>query len=737
MNKLKLFIMALLFCSHLFAASIGGTVTNANTGEAIEGVTIELMSVMEDSSAKPVIYETQSAADGTYLFSDVAVGYYYLTIYETQEYEGFYSQELFDIKENSVISNFDIQLVPIDNTNELVTLSGYVWASDSSSGAMDSTGVVPVYPATIELSSLADSGVTSYKIENNPDGSYRIENVKSGLYSITCTADGYPTQVIYDFPLYDTETYLDIWMTSAPEPVFGVVSGRVVFDEDGTPASDVLVELIPAEGFYGFNNYTYTDNQGYYSVEAIPGSYYLSCTSFSPFSGFDSTAFDSTGYNYYQEFYDNAHSISEASLIEVVQNDTITSLDFGIPKVNKMGKIRIAGTVYDADGHPLEGATVQVWPDGGYINYNPGEDSLGCGAETDANGQYSISFDNSKFYAFSAVVSAQKDGYKVEFYHEKSDFYQADPISLYGQTDIENIDFTLDADTVSYHNSISGQISTGEATHPEMAFVISFNLNTNDIYFTSVAQDGTYRFEQITSGQYIVLFVASGFIPEFYEDAYTWENATPIDVSGDISGIDAILDTVFPDSSLGHVAGNVTDQNDNPVNGVLMVAKNSMEKIVGYDFTSSSGSYNISGLGNGTYTVVASKVEYESESQTVHSDLSVNTTTLNNIKIMPKATAIEDQSTTLLPTTNILDANYPNPFNPTTTIQYKLAHKGRVQLVVYTSTGQKVHTCEKASQDAGVHQVRFNAKGLASGVYFYTLMVDGKIVNTRKMLLLR
>ncbi len=737
MNKLKLFTVVLFLCSHLFAASIGGTVTNANTGEAIEGVTIELMSVMDDSSANPVIYETQSASDGKYLFSDIVAGYYQLNIYETQEYEAFYCEELFDIKENSVINDFDIQLVPINKNGDLVSLNGYVWASDSSSGVMDSTGVHPVYPATIELISLADSALTSYTVENNPDGSYRIENITPGMYSVTCSADGYPTQVISDFPLYDTETYLDIWMSTSPDPIFGVVSGRVVFDEEGTPAPDVLVELIPADGYYGFNNYTYTDEQGYYSVEAVPGSYYLSCTSFTPAFGYDSTAFDSAGYNYYQEFYDNVHSISEATLIKVVKNDTVANLDFGIPKVNKMGEINITGTVYDAEGQPLEGASVQVWLDGGCINYNSPEDSLECGTMTDANGRYSITFDNSIFYAFNAVVSAQKDGYKIEFYQEKNDFYQADPIPLYNQTQITNIDFTLDVDTVSYQNSISGQLFTEDATPPDMAFVISFNLNTSDLYFTGVAQDGTYRFEQVTSGQYIVLFVASGFIPEFYEDAYTWEEATPVNVSGDVTGINATLETVMPDSSLGHVAGNVTDQNNKPVNGVLMVAKNSMGKIVGYDFTSSSGSYNINGLGNGTYTVVASKVEYASESQTIRSDLSVNATTLNNIKITQKATAIEGPVTKLLPAANSLDANYPNPFNPTTTIRYRLAHKGKVRLTVYASTGQRIYTWAETSQDAGVHQVRFNAKGLASGIYFYTLMVDGKLVNTRKMLLVR
>ncbi|MFN3561036.1 MAG: T9SS type A sorting domain-containing protein, partial [Chloroherpetonaceae bacterium] len=83
-----------------------------------------------------------------------------------------------------------------------------------------------------------------------------------------------------------------------------------------------------------------------------------------------------------------------------------------------------------------------------------------------------------------------------------------------------------------------------------------------------------------------------------------------------------------------------------------------------------------------------------------------------------------------------LAQNYPNPFNPTTTISYQLPTASFVKLEVYDALGRKVSTLVNERKGAGVHQVNFNATGLASGTYFYKLQADGK-VETRKMMLVK
>ena len=83
-----------------------------------------------------------------------------------------------------------------------------------------------------------------------------------------------------------------------------------------------------------------------------------------------------------------------------------------------------------------------------------------------------------------------------------------------------------------------------------------------------------------------------------------------------------------------------------------------------------------------------------------------------------------------------LEQNYPNPFNPTTGVGYQLAVASSVRLVVYDLLGREVAVLVNEPKAPGSYSVRFDATGLASGVYLYRL-TTGRYVETRKMLLLR
>jgi hypothetical protein len=84
-----------------------------------------------------------------------------------------------------------------------------------------------------------------------------------------------------------------------------------------------------------------------------------------------------------------------------------------------------------------------------------------------------------------------------------------------------------------------------------------------------------------------------------------------------------------------------------------------------------------------------------------------------------------------------LDVNYPNPFNPSTVIQFDLPKPGIVSLKVYNVSGQEVATLvDNEAYEAGQYAKTFNASGLVSGVYFYRLQA-GEFTKTRKMVLMR
>ncbi len=78
--------------------------------------------------------------------------------------------------------------------------------------------------------------------------------------------------------------------------------------------------------------------------------------------------------------------------------------------------------------------------------------------------------------------------------------------------------------------------------------------------------------------------------------------------------------------------------------------------------------------------------------------------------------------------------NYPNPFNPTTAIRYSLPTRSHIVLTVFNMLGQEVAKLVNADMDAGYHEVHFDGRNLASGVYFYRMQAGGH-VETKKLFL--
>ncbi len=88
------------------------------------------------------------------------------------------------------------------------------------------------------------------------------------------------------------------------------------------------------------------------------------------------------------------------------------------------------------------------------------------------------------------------------------------------------------------------------------------------------------------------------------------------------------------------------------------------------------------------------------------------------------------------PVNYILSQNYPNPFNPSTTINFTIPQSGFTQLKVFASDGSEVANVVSKNLKAGTYNVSFNAKNLASGVYFYSLK-SGDFNSVKKMMLLK
>lgn len=99
-------------------------------------------------------------------------------------------------------------------------------------------------------------------------------------------------------------------------------------------------------------------------------------------------------------------------------------------------------------------------------------------------------------------------------------------------------------------------------------------------------------------------------------------------------------------------------------------------------------------------------------------------------------TEVDSDNNIAIPNKYNLFQNFPNPFNPATTIKYSIPESGSVKIKIYDLLGSEIKTLINEFQPAGAHSINFDSYGLTSGVYFYVLQVN-EFIQSKKMLLLK
>ncbi len=105
------------------------------------------------------------------------------------------------------------------------------------------------------------------------------------------------------------------------------------------------------------------------------------------------------------------------------------------------------------------------------------------------------------------------------------------------------------------------------------------------------------------------------------------------------------------------------------------------------------------------------------------------------------ASGIDESDLSNIPTSFELEQNFPNPFNPTTSIKFGLPTKSHVSITVYNLLGQEITSLVNEELSAGTHTTEWNGRDksnteVASGIYFYKL-IAGDFVDTKKMMLVK
>jgi hypothetical protein len=102
---------------------------------------------------------------------------------------------------------------------------------------------------------------------------------------------------------------------------------------------------------------------------------------------------------------------------------------------------------------------------------------------------------------------------------------------------------------------------------------------------------------------------------------------------------------------------------------------------------------------------------------------------------------LNTQTLAFIPNKFSLKQNFPNPFNPVTTLRYDLPENGHVNITIYDMLGRQVKTLINQIQDAGYRSVIWDAtddygKPVSAGIYLYQIQA-GDFIQTRKMVLLK
>lgn len=152
--------------------------------------------------------------------------------------------------------------------------------------------------------------------------------------------------------------------------------------------------------------------------------------------------------------------------------------------------------------------------------------------------------------------------------------------------------------------------------------------------------------------------------------------------------------------------------------------------------TPMTGLSPVTGLPDAMYPLTIKRIEIQLSGDNIQGQATTGTIYIDNLRLKYPGTVSDVETSRLTPVQFNLEQNYPNPFNPSTTIQYDLSSRSQVVLAVFNVLGQKVAELVNGEKGAGHYETRFDASGLASGVYLYRLQA-GTFMQTRKLIVVK
>ncbi|MCD4819647.1 MAG: carboxypeptidase regulatory-like domain-containing protein [Candidatus Cloacimonetes bacterium] len=690
---------------------ISGNISNEN-GEPIVDAYIDLMSINGQ-----FYYTGITDGNGNFLVEGIPQGDYYLSVwafgYPAYYYENATSPEdstILVIEEGTIIEGLEIILG--ENETETIVVTGIV---------LDAETGEPIENA--EVWAMRNWGNWG-RDENSPreefgstdeNGEYSLDIIAGDYYFEAYAEDYHPQWFDHQDNWEDAELVsivadsisIDFDLNIIPvneNSFYGTVT-----TEEGEPVPNALIFLLQENDGYwmgAIDSLGITDQNGEYLIENISqGEHIVSCSQY---------------WGMLPIFYENTYNIEDAVVFNVLEDSNFEA-NFTLiePEIYS-----ISGTVLDETGNPV--ADAEIWAMGGFDG-NPRDWNTEPFGITDENGEFTLSVIEGEYW-----IECWANDYMPQWFDHKNDFSEADVIVVTG--DLENVNFDL-IPYETYENTISGTILIDGEIPEEEVFVCAYS---EDFWYSGMAitdENGNYTIENLPPFEYYVQAYSFFTIPMFFDNVYDFEEATTVVAEGSITGIDFNLSTLERDGLIT-LNGIISDSNGDPVINSTVLITDTTENIESYAMTNNDGYFEALGISGGSYTVKATKVFYETATE----EMLINQNGTVNMNIDPIPTSSTEENG-IIPTNNIALKNYPNPFNPVTTISFNTFEASKVELSVFNIKGKKVVTLINDELESGSHSYNWNGtdangKTVASGIYFYK-MKSGRYSTTKKMILMK
>lgn len=562
--------------------SISGQVVDKSSGKPLAEVT--LIAFSKTGSGTPggsnlPGYYARTDAQGNYKITGMAEGDYFIQAtaggYQVQYYDKVASQQLattVTVKAGGSTPDINFEMEKeIIITPDLYEISGTVY---------DANGNTVTYAIiTAEAAATTPIGVKTYYAKSDGNGDYTLK-VHAGSYIVSAQAQGFVKEYYNNVATRDlaTKVSVDASNPSAAGIDFslgtgGGIAGTVTDAAINAPIKGASVSIMSSRnsgGIPGTNNFSaQTDEQGNYKISGLAAGKYIVMARKEGFA---------------LQYYDHVADYTLATEVEVIGEQTTSGIDFSLGKL-----AGISGTVTDAaTSNPIPKA--EVVAEGNGVRF---------AAHTNEHGEYTLPLP-----AGTYTVRASSYKYATEWYNEKADATQADPVTL-SSTPVDNINFTLE----TWGGRIKGIVVDAQSNPIEGALVKVWvegkSASANNLRYyaqAKTAADGSYEVSGIPPGKYLVMASAKGFIGEFFDGVTDITLATTVSVQNQqtTDGINFTLDAG------GAITGTVVDSKTNkPIASALVTIRSSATLSEMAAKTDEQGNYTITGLATGDYYLFA------------------------------------------------------------------------------------------------------------------------------------